>query len=411
MKEEINYNREGNQFTLKLFINGIQVNTETVQTLNIREWIFDKTLTMDCIFYDNGMFVEVSPLYESCPISLELSINEEEKIVKEFEMGPFETNRTAADNGVIYSISFVAFLKSNLFKSASNRVFRSKNVSTILKEVMAGESFQLKVEKESNDVQTWYQMNENNFDFINHLMKRSFVNEEDMPLLFMTKDNMVYTSLKYICEKDVKFYALNNRHEMSNNRVDQTMKGDEKIRKIYYNINIASKNIASIQNKDAGYGVMYSNYDYKDFLYKYVNFNYAPMSQYMNRKKGNISVVNSITYNSTSSNTHSNYLLAKTQNIYMENIFFNNYKQINVRPDLTISLGDKIYLEVPDSVGRILNKSGTDKVNSGEYIIGGIMHNLNKGGIYNMVLTLFRNGLNDSDVKDKILELEESNEK
>ena len=37
---------------------------------------------------------------------------------------------------------------------------------------------------------------------------------------------------------------------------------------------------------------------------------------------------------------------------------------------------------------------GIDEIHSGEYLVGGIYHNIYNGGLYTMVLVLFRNGFN-----------------
>ncbi len=71
-----------------------------------------------------------------------------------------------------------------------------------------------------------------------------------------------------------------------------------------------------------------------------------------------------------------------------------------------MNLGDKIMLELPESYGRSIGENRVDKVNSGEYIIAGILHSLNKNGIYNMVVTLVRNGINSPITKSNPVQLE-----
>ena len=104
-------------------------------------------------------------------------------------------------------------------------------------------------------------------------------------------------------------------------------------------------------------------------------------------------------------NSHKNYLIATIQNPYIKTIFFNSYLQIVVNV-CDVNLGDIIDIVIPDSTSQNLNGAkSVDVVNSGKYLVGGIMQDIRKDGYYSMVLTLFRNGVNDSNFDGKLFEM------
>lgn len=420
MINEINQKEVGAQYYLKMKINDIVVPTKNIQSFVMREWIFDHILSFDCTIYDTGVFVEQCPLYDESVVNVEFSKNDDKhKITLDFYVNDFEIERQGAGD-ILYGIRFTAIQKTEqLTMPVMTRVFPNNTVSSVLGEIIAPETeITYEPRVESKDMQGWYQIATSNVEFIHHLKKRSYVGDEDMPFVYMTRNkNMVYTSLRTECAKESKFNAYNNDSLSNDNGQDPVIGGviDKEIKKnkvktIYYKSQIKYKTIAGTLNKENGYGVNFSYYDSTDFYYHYLNFNYGPMSKYVNENKRNSKkIVNSITYNTLHKNVHSNYLVGITQNMYLGHVFFNSYIQIAIGPDLSVHLFDKINVSIPDALGQIVDgKPMLDKVHSGEYIVGGILHDIKKDGMYTMILTLFRNGVNDSDVKDKKFELMES---
>ena len=66
-------------------------------------------------------------------------------------------------------------------------------------------------------------------------------------------------------------------------------------------------------------------------------------------------------------------------------------------PNTNIKLGDIVNVNIPSTISTYYDAlTNIDSVNSGKYMVGGIMISVQKDGYYNMVLTLFRNGVNKS---------------
>lgn len=414
MSENVNYNQLGQQFNIKLFINNIQVPTNNILDCSIREWINGTVVTLESTIYDSGTFTELSPLYDECPIVLEYSKNAQIETKKiEFQMNLYEKERSSIDNGSLYIIHFIAFQKTtDFFFPIHSRIFKNSTTSEVLKSICQESNIKFKNDLDSNDNQNWMQGNCNNYIFTKHLMKRSYVKEEDLPIFYFNRSNeAIYSTIKTKCNKSAKFIGYNNDYSYVDNGVNpipEMMKQENKQAKpLYYYTSYTTKDIAGILNKRNGYGIDYTYFDFKDFREYRMEFKFSPLTGYVNQHKDNVGkYVNGLTYNSQHKNVHKNYLLGMSQNLFIKDVFYNNSTQIYINPDEDVMLGDKINMIIYDNTSRALGKPPSiDKVNSGEYIIGGIFHNFKKDGMYNMCLTLFRNGMNDSDIKEKIFDL------
>lgn len=414
---EMHQKEVGQQYHLLMKINSVTVPTKNIQSFVLREWIFDHVLSMECFITDNGVFVEQSPLYDDCLVEVEFSKNDEaDKVVLKFGVNDFEIERQGSGD-IFYGIRFTAIQKTvDMTMPVYTKVYPRQTVSTAIGNVIKNETDVKLVKRvETNDSQNWYQIATSNNEFLYHLKKRSYVADEDMVFAYMTRyKEMVITSLKTECNKTPEFIAYNSDIASLDNGIDNVIskiKDDkQKIKPLYFKSHIKYKNVAGTLNKKAGYGINFSYYDFENLYYHYLNYNYGPMTKYLNENKANSQkVVNSITYNSLHRNVHKNYLMGVCQNMYMGHSFFNSYIQIAIGPDMGVNLFDKITLNIPDAVGQIVNgKPLLDKVHSGDYIVGGILHDIRKDGMYSMILTLFRNGINSSDVKDVKIDLQET---
>jgi hypothetical protein len=406
MDNKNNFNQEGNQYQLDMYINEIKIPNINIKSLSFREWVFDRLIYLELDLIDTGLLYDTSPLYETCPIKIELT-KDEKKIVMDFYVALYETSRLSIDSGSMFALKIIALLRPEFMTDITTKSYVNQTSVNVIENICAEHNVVFKKDIESYDIQTWYQINETDLSMLDHLINKSFVAEEDMPLLFLTKENeLKYTSLKTICSKEPKYLLINNETSVLDNGIDPIIstvtkekQDNTKVKVVYYSININEKNISFLNNIEYGYGTNFTHYDLKDFKSYYMNFKYAPMSKAMYRSKENKGLSNSLTFGVYSGNQHKNYLLAATQNKYISSIFFNNYKQVIVNASLDIQIGDKVNLILPSTKGRIIGQSNVDDINSGEYIIGGILHNLNPNGMYNMVLTLFRNGMNPSENK------------
>lgn len=421
MIEQINQQNIGQQYDLKLSVNGIQVPTSNVLSSVLREWIFDRIVTLECTIMDTGTFVELSPIYDESPVTIEFSKNNEpDKVIMDFCINVSEIERTMADNGMVYIIKFVALQKTNdYFYPIKTQSFKNQTTSDVFLQIANNAGVKFIKEIDARDNQIWIQSNACDYSFGYHLLKRSFVNVEDRPLFYFNRNNeAVFSSIKTKCSTKAKFIAINNDYTFLDNGNDKVLQefkesigGNTKT--LYYKTDINYKDISPVLNKINGYGIDFTYFDFKNFFDYRLTFTFSPLSKYGKQNKNNVGkFVNGLTYNSLSKNCHENYLLAKTQNILIDQLFFNSYLQISINPELSLNIGDKISVIIYDNLSRMKNGPPMiDKVNSGDYIVGGISHDIKKDSLYSMNLTLFRGGINSSDLQGIEVKLAEGKSK
>jgi hypothetical protein len=404
----------GDQYLASLTINDLKVPNKNIQSIAIREWIFDHVFTLELTIMDVGTFMEYSPLFDESPIKLTISKNDKtSSYTMSFVLNCWESQKLNVDGGNAFIIRMSATPEiNNYFYPQYSRCFVGKTTVEIIKQIDR-ETPETKSKihiDDSNDAQNWYQIALTNFDMIKHIMKRAYYNIEDLPMVYMDRyKTLHYNSLKTMCKQTPKFNAYCDDSLVLDNGNDPIMKkrlesylvepGKENI---FFSTNSSTRNIASVNNKIMGYGFDLTYFDHSNFYRQVINFKFSPLSKYADVNKGNYNkLTQSFTYNTKHSNTHNNYMVAQGQNEYIKNVFFSKHFQIVINPNSNIQLGDIINVNIPDKLSSFSsNTQSIDKVNSGSYLVGGIMQDIKKDGQYAMVLTLFRNGVNSPDNKD-----------
>lgn len=414
MANEINYTNYGQQYVLKMFINNIEVPMSNIESCSIREWIIGDVMTLEATIRDQGTFIEISPIYDECPVEVEFSKPGDlipQKVL--FDMNLYETERAPGDNGQLYMIHFIAVQRTtDFFYPIQARTFKNLNSSEVLEQLCQESNIKFKSDISSNDSQNWIQGNVNNYLFTKHLMKRSFYKEEDLPIFYFDRTGTAnYSTIKTKCNQKTKFVGINNDYAFMDNGESPVTKlfidKTSKVKPIYYYTSFNTKNVAGILNKRTAYGVDYTYFDFKDFVEYKMFFKFSPLTNYVNQNKKNLyKYSNGMNYNGQHRNVHPNYLLAVTQNMFIKDSFYNNYLQILINPESELMVGDKIDMIIFDNLSKMANGiPNIDKANSGEYLVGGIMHEFKNEGLYNMVVTLFRNGINKPERDDIELNL------
>jgi hypothetical protein len=404
----------GEQYLASLKINDIKVPLKNIQSLAIREWIFEHVPTLELTIMDTGIFIEYSPLFDESPIQLSISKNDKTSSYSmTFVLNCWESQKFNIDGGNVFIIRMVATPEiNNYFYPQYSKCFTNMTTFEVVKQI-AQETPEIKFEtpiQNTSDSQNWYQIALTNFDMIKHVIKRAYFDIEDMPMVYMDRNRgLHYNTLKTMCKQTPKFNAYCDDSLMMDNGSDPIMakrkesyiveKGKENL---YYSTNTTTKSIASVNNKIMGYGFDLTFFDHQNFYRQVINFKVAPLSKYADVNKNHYNkLTQSFTYNTKHNNTHNNYMVAQGQNDYIKNVFFNKHFQIVVNPNSNIQLGDIINVNIPDTLtSNTENLKGVDKANSGFYLVGGITQDIKKDGHYVMILTLFRNGINSPDFKE-----------
>ena len=412
-------------FIITLSINDVDVPSASVIDIILREWIFDPIVRLELMISDNGRFIDMFPLQDNDKIKIELNhfIFEEAPIKAQFKMQDYEILNSAPGKSQQALLKITALLDNNfLTYPIHNRSFSNMNSREVFESIFnetksnsktAGlRKFESRIDPK--DDMNWLQINQNNLQFIKYVLDRSYTNDNDTPFLYTNRSGtMVYTSLRTELKKknqeiprmiyNIEASMLNSKNYSQSDLEEllEEEKENEGNNQLFF-YNWRYKNFSGGQNKMNSYGRQLSYYDLTDGLVQNITTDDHELSIHSLKEKDSIGkITRRDNYGILDvDNVHLNYMLAQTQNKYLKDNFFSSYFLAYTRPSNNLKLFDRVSVEV-DSLLPI--ESARDEVHSGQYIVGGIIHQASKDSIYNNIVILFRNGL---DVKGFLKDFE-----
>jgi hypothetical protein len=395
-------------YLIKVKIKNIEFYPQKIQSLVIREWIFNTLPYIDIIMTDDGTFTELFPFEDNDVITVEISKNKDRTspIALEFTLLDYTIENTDVQKIIATAIRISGVLKTkSMFFPIKDKSFPRTTSVSVLEDI--GTENGLKVDSRINtsDNMTWLQLRKCDYDMITHVLHRAY-KENDCIFAFTNRKNeFVITSLNKELDKTQfwktqfspdRMFDDNKPKDDSATPNSKTQEEiDDDSNKTIYFSNYVYYNFAGTTNKEFTYGVRYGNYDLTGNLIEdNVDSNNHKLTDYSYKEKdGDGSIVSYILggFKYDQSNTHDNYTLARIQNKYLMEEFFSGCMVLYVNPTDHIKLMDKINLILPSMLD-----SKSNNIYSGEWLIGGITHSVTKNGTYKMVLILFRNGINKS---------------
>lgn len=390
-KIKSNFNLSFNQlFYCKIYINEIEVIPENILSLNIREWIINLVPRLELNLSDDGMLTEIFSLDDECEIRVEIGKNTTDDpielnfILQDYNIDVISNNQTRV-------IEITGLLNSQLlYTPIYNRPFSNKSTKNIIENIanQCDLTFKSKTNFRTNDNMTWLQINQSNFDFINHLSDRSFINNDCVFTYCDINNNLNMTSLKTELNKN-SIKAKYNIENYTKNTFDNT-EDENTIWFNYYNVT----NLSGYYNKINNYGVNYSYYDLTKFISKSIKQDNSLLSKKTLKNKNNIGNISNHYNYVLQNNVYENYSKAITQNNYYKMNMLSYCLSLNINPLYNIKLFDKLNVLIPAMPNY--NAKDISDIMSGEYIVGGIVYSVAKGNIFQKQLVLFRDGINES---------------
>ena len=389
------------QYFNKIKIKNVEIYPQNVVKIEIREWIFDCIPRLEIYLLDDGRLIDKYPIEENDEIEIELSLNKEEEspINSTFLLNDYEFDKSNANDVTGYILHITGFLKcEELLFIERNRSFKEQTTSDVVTSIASEVGLNSDVRIQTNDKQTWLQINTTNNDFLHHISNKGFYREDDALFCYTDRySNMVYTSLKEETSKVIDFnayqdsYRSNEFTDITDDKNNNTKTGNKTTddeNTLYYST-FRVMNMSSTANKKGGYGQQLSYYDLEnEVILESKSNNYELTTKSFKDSAYSETVVKKYVVG-IDTNVHNNYKKSELQNRYIKNSFFNNYFMLTIRPNNKVELFDKVFVNVPTSDGYSL-----DGVNSGEYLICGIINSASKEGLYQMTLIMSRNGIN-----------------
>lgn len=393
------------QYFCTVLLKGVELPSQNIKSVVVRESVLELLPKLDLIFLDNGMFTEQFPLEDYDEIEVTFGKNSElEPPISnlKFTLQDWEFENIDKEKVNVKVVRLTGLLKvDKLFSPIKNNSFGFVSSKEYIESIMDELGVDVEYTSETSDIMKWLQINMSDYDMINHITDYSFKEDNNVMFSYFTRNNKFnYCDLKYKIEnKKVTsvFYDIVKSLEYRNDYDgEDTQKADIDDGKIYFN-DFKYNNIGGYINKKLGYGIEYSIYSLDgEETNNVIDSDEHPLTIFSNKNKnkvGNITDKFVYGYSYESDNVHDNYYKSCLMNKYLKENFFNSPIAIYVNVNSNINLFDKINISIPQNV----SDNGTFGINeslSGEYLIGNIIHQVGQGERYKMILVCYRNGFN-----------------
>lgn len=393
----MNYNTTNQQYNLRLsLINSIgeetTLNNENVITLSITESVLSIVPKIDITLINVGGFIERTPITDKCMISI--VIEEPNKIAKniqdntsyivnsKFIISSFYAMSDLYENKYLtYNISGYLAL-DNLFVPYHRQSFTGSSDDVL--EAVCGEvgfNFDRRVRGVEDNI--WYQAG-NNFQFMTHVMERSFVDGDGVFVYGTASKDLVYTTMGFESSKEVSKIAKYSKSQTETNMLLNDTKH------MYYDSYNVLNN-AEVYNNVVLYGGLYSYYDMTKYVYDTVHYNGKLTDLYNLNKQYAGQPVFSIGVGLLPDESLFNTIYrGKMMNAFYKFAMFSNSILLNVGSCADVNLFDKIDLYLNSTAdGNTISESY-----SGYYLVGAITTTISRDMNILKKVMLCRYGMN-----------------
>jgi len=374
-------------FFCKILINDLELHQQNIVSLNIREWVFEPLPRLEMVVLDDGVLSEYNPLSDNTIIKLQISKDKvsEEVLDIEFDLIDYSIDIIGSNSRSVVNIS--GLLRTNNIFNIKNRVFRDSTSIDVANRIAteSGLEFNKKVLFNTNDTMSWIQSNISNFDMLKYINKKSFINNDALFFYGTTQGDLQVNSIRS---------ALKNSSKIARYDLEKATNFNENLSDIYFN-SYDVVNYNGHFNRKSTYGIKYNYYDLVGNVSNTLVDNIGNLTDNENRRNTQLS--KNINLPIQSSNTYKQYNISSINNKYYKELFFGMSILLNINSHSAVRLFDKVSLSLPSLV---LERQSND-VFTGDYLVGGITHNITKNSIYRKRISLHRFGYNTPELVRK----------
>ena len=385
-----------NKFYIRIDVNGVEISPNRILILAIREWIYEKTPRLEFQFEDAGRFYNIFPLEDHSEIKITIANSKQDAnyVDATFRLQDYYFD-VSTGNRKIYTYGMTGLLESKGFYIESKtRSFSNSNSSDIIDLIASESGFKSDIRKKSADKMTWYQINMTNQHMVDHLIGRSYIQENDCAFAYADiHSNFVYASLKTEIVKPVKF-----KIKYYPDDADPTKDKDPDDKSLTFKSFII-KSFSGTFNKSSSYQTSLEYYDQTtDQTIVVADDSHELTTNSLKNKDNAGKLVKNFTFGMATKNMHDNYHKGMLLNFYQRYNYFPMYAEITCemknQPDYFLKDENAISLFDIVDVSFVSEVKDKNSIYSGKYIIANITHQINQKGIYMITLMLFRNGVN-----------------
>lgn len=374
---------ERQNFFCKIYIDGNKLNPSNIISCTIREWVFELLPRLELSILDDGVLFEGYPLNDTSIIEIEIAKDKEQNVILNTRFDVIDFSLDIISDNKFSVVNITGLLETkNLFFPIKNRSF-SNTSKNVLNDLCNEINLSFESDIDTSDKMIWIQSNISNYDMIHHVLKRT--RKVDDATFFYSNINskMKLTSLNVNINKSNFISAKYDLDNYSKSEFDDPIDDNT----VWFN-SYDSLNTNGYFNRVNNYGIQIGYYNLEKRLTEKIanNSNLITDNTFQSYSGDMVRFKN---FGILTKNVYDKYYQTIVNNEYYKKNFFANSLVLSINSRTNISLFDKLNVLVPSLIDSQFND-----VLSGEYLVGGIMHNISKNNIYKKNLVLFRNGYN-----------------
>jgi hypothetical protein len=194
----------GQNYYIKLiFKEKFQYNPLNIISITTREYVFERLPKIELVLkYDHTIF-ENAPIEDNDIFSVTIakSTADPNPITMDFMVHDWKMNVLGDDRANVIQITGI-FKCKNMFQ-LQTKSYHKKTSKDVCIDVAMNCGLNLVIGSETakisdiypNDSMTWYQLNQSNYDFLKHVLKRSYVHDDCVMLYGDHNGDLIYTTI------------------------------------------------------------------------------------------------------------------------------------------------------------------------------------------------------------------------
>lgn len=385
-------------YNLKIYIDGKEIPWNNVRSLTVREYIYDMIPRFKLSFTDDGFFTTDNPLCENQIIEVIASYSDTGKniINQKFKIISYEQIVLSSniDNLYLFSVEGILHSAAKINKEIYNKSYKQKTFSEVVEQIASNSSLTSNIAIQSKDRMNWFQTNKSYVAFLNESIYKSSVGDNDAPFCYIDRHGTLnYSSIQTSNKKSSDLILSYSPTEVSKgNKENNTSQR-------YFTSYTYTDLSGYFNTYGGGNGIKYSYYNESDFVTKdSKEYKSSGLTKFINKNKDSVQTkyLQFGTYNQ--GNLYEGYFDTLVRNQILRGSILSNNLVISAQPN-HYNLLDKINIEIKGKKST----SNVQKPNSGNYLIGGIVHNFSNSGQYAQMLVCFRDGMDGADTYENFV--------
>ena len=207
-------------FKLRLYVDGKELPWQNIQTLTIREYIYDAIPRFKLAFTDDGFFSTDNPICEGQTVEVIAALNEDSKniINQKFKVLSSSMTKFSVKIDNIYLITIDGILKTadSLNNSIKNTSYKQKTFSSVVEDIANINGISSNIALKSKDKMNWFQTNSSYIGFLNDSIYKSSAGQGDTPFCYFDRNGVLnYNSIKTSINKSSDIILTYSPNEVS----------------------------------------------------------------------------------------------------------------------------------------------------------------------------------------------------